>query len=208
MLYKHNRCSMKSSLKEKVINLRKQGLSYSEILKQIPVAKSTVSLWLRSINLSKKQKQRLTEKKKLSSLRGAQKKKDLRILLTKKIYDESKKDIKTISKRDLFILGIALYWAEGSKEKENHYGSGVRFSNSDPEMIKLFVKWLKDIGNVQRKDIYFDIYLHENSKNNVKNIKKFWSNSTGFPLNYFSHVYFKKIKSIRKEKIQRIIIMV
>lgn len=48
--------------KKKAIELRKQGLSYREILEQIPVAKSSLSLWLRSVGLSKKQKQRLTEK--------------------------------------------------------------------------------------------------------------------------------------------------
>lgn len=54
---------MEQIIKEKAINLRKRGFSYSEILEQIPVAKSTLSSWLHSIGLSKKQKQRLTEKK-------------------------------------------------------------------------------------------------------------------------------------------------
>ena len=53
---------MKLKLKEKAVKFRKQGLSYSEILKQIPVAKSTLSLWLKSVNLSNKQSQRLAEK--------------------------------------------------------------------------------------------------------------------------------------------------
>jgi len=47
---------------KKAIELRKKGLSYSEILKCVPVAKSTLSLWLRSVGLSKKQRQRLTDK--------------------------------------------------------------------------------------------------------------------------------------------------
>ena len=59
---------MKTLLKERAIKLRREGLSYSEILQKIPVAKSTLSLWLRSIGLSKKQVQRLTEKKLLAIL--------------------------------------------------------------------------------------------------------------------------------------------
>ncbi len=69
----------KNSQKEKAIALRRKGLSYSEILKEIPVAKSTLSLWLRSVGLAKKQKQRLTEKKRLGQLRGALKRKINRI---------------------------------------------------------------------------------------------------------------------------------
>jgi len=42
--------------KEKAIKLRKRGFSYSEILREIPVAKSTLSLWLRSVGLAKKQR--------------------------------------------------------------------------------------------------------------------------------------------------------
>ncbi|MDD3728951.1 MAG: hypothetical protein PHH50_01355 [Candidatus Pacebacteria bacterium] len=48
--------------KEKAIKLRKKGLSYNDILKEIPVAKSTLSLWLRDVGLSKRQRQKLTEK--------------------------------------------------------------------------------------------------------------------------------------------------
>ena len=49
--------------KQKAIKFRRKGLSYSEILKKIPVAKSTLSLWLRTVRLAKRQKQRLTEKR-------------------------------------------------------------------------------------------------------------------------------------------------
>ena len=45
--------------KQKAIALRKRGYSYSEILAEVPVAKSTLSLWLRSVGLAKKQKQLL-----------------------------------------------------------------------------------------------------------------------------------------------------
>ena len=53
--------------KEKAIILRKRGMTYSEILDVVSVAKSTLALWLQSVNLSKKQKQRITEKRLASS---------------------------------------------------------------------------------------------------------------------------------------------
>ena len=69
---------MKSKIEEKnkAIELRKQGLSYREILEQIPVAKSSLSLWLKSVKLAESQKQRLTEKKLASARKGALKRKE------------------------------------------------------------------------------------------------------------------------------------
>ena len=60
----------KTQEKQRAITLRKQGLSYNEILKKVPVSKSSLSLWLRSVGLAKEQKQRLTEKKLTSMKRG------------------------------------------------------------------------------------------------------------------------------------------
>ncbi|MDO8492325.1 MAG: hypothetical protein Q7S34_01635 [bacterium] len=63
---------MISKLKEKeiAIKLRREGKSYREILEQIPVAKSSLSLWLRDVGLSKRQNQRLTERRLMASQRG------------------------------------------------------------------------------------------------------------------------------------------
>jgi len=125
---------------KKAINLRKRGHSYSEILKEVPVAKSTLSLWLRSVGLSKRQEQRLTEKKFAAALKGAQMRRKLRLTITEEIKNEAKDEIGSISNRDLWLIGIILYWAEGAKQKEHNPSQKVKFSNSDPKAIKIFLK--------------------------------------------------------------------
>jgi orotate phosphoribosyltransferase-like protein len=50
-------------LQSEAIKLRKAGLSYGEIRKKLNVAKSTLSLWLKSIPLTPEQKARLYTKK-------------------------------------------------------------------------------------------------------------------------------------------------
>lgn len=180
--------------KEKAIKLRKAGYSYSEILKEVPVAKSTLSEWLYSIGLSKKQKQRLTEKKLASALRGAQRKKRQRVELTERIYREAEKEIKGIMERELWLMGIMLYWAEGSKEKENNIGAGVKFTNSDPFMVKLFLKWLSEILKIDKERIKAEIYIHENHKNRINEVINYWSRQIEMPKTSFSNVYFKKNK--------------
>lgn len=186
--------------KNKAIELRKQGLSYREILQKVPVAKSTLSLWFKSVDISESQKQRLTQKKLLAALRGAKKRKEQRIQITQYIKESAIRDISKITKRELWLMGIMLYWAEGSKEKEGKWGTGVIFNNSDPYMIKLFLKWLLEIIEIIPQDIKFEIYVHENHKKNLKRIRKFWSRVTGFSMSNFNSVYFKKNKINTKRK--------
>ena len=185
---------MKSILKEKAINLRRRGLSYSEILNKIPVAKSTLSSWLYSVGLSKKQKQRITEKKLLSIQKGGDAKRKQRILITQQIINQSKREIKNISKRELWLSGIMLYWAEGSKEKEYRPGSGVQFTNSDPQMIKLFLKWLLEIIKIDKNNIDFSIIIHENSKNSLRKVNNFGQIIQVLSKIIFQKFILKKIK--------------
>src|SRR3989344_1456699 len=168
----------KEKEKEVAINLRKQGKTYSEILSTVSVAKSTLAIWLQSVNLSKKQKQRITKES--------------------KIFSEAKSEIGSFSKRELFLAGVFLYWAEGAKEKEYYPGSPLRFANSDPYMIKLFLNWLQNVG-VKKERICFDIYLHKYNKYRVLEVIDYWSRHTGFSKKLF-RVYYKKdiLKTKRK----------
>ncbi len=191
---------MKTDLKNKAIALRKEGNTYSEIMKAIPVAKSTLSEWLRGVGISKRQVQKFTEKKRLSSLRGGQARRKQRIETYDRITGLAENEIGGITKRELWLLGIALYWAEGSKEKESRPGSGVIFTNSDVEMIVLFLKWLFEICCVSKDEIYCEIYLHDSYRGEILRFQRFWSERTGLPLSYFNTIYFKKNKINTKRK--------
>lgn len=186
--------------KEKAIALRKEGRTYSEILKEVFVAKSTLSEWFRDVGLSKKQFQRLTARKLEAAKRGGLAKHRQRVLRMQKIHNAALKDIKSISKRELWLIGIVLYWAEGTKEKEFHPGSSISFNNSDPRMIKVFIKWLLESCSISEGRIGCEIYIHQNSKNSVDEARKYWAMVSGFPIEKFNKVYFKtnKIKTNRK----------
>lgn len=192
--------SINNALKEKAVNLRKQGLTLSEVLKEIPVAKSTLSLWFKDVGLSKAQKQRITDKRIAASRRGALAKKDKRIALSNKIFSKSEKEIGLISKRELWLIGTALYWAEGAKEKSYRPGSGVKFSNSDPAMIRLFILWLRKCHKIPDEDFIFQIYVHDGDLPRIGEIINYWSKQTGFSLDCFKYVYYKRNKINTKRK--------
>jgi uncharacterized protein Usg len=191
---------MKELFKNKAIQLRQEGLTYSEILKKVPVAKSTLSLWLRSVRLAKKQYQKLTLKKKLSALRGSAEKKRLRIEKENKIIRKSFSEIDKLSDRENFLCGVMLYWAEGSKQKETNVSVGVEFSNSDPNMLQFYLYWLHKYLSIADEDIILDIYIHENFEKEKDMFVQYWSNKLNLPVHKFNKVYFKKniIKTKRK----------
>lgn len=188
---------MVSEYEEKAINLRKKGYSYSEILKEVPVAKSTLSLWLRNVGLAKKQLQKITEKRIKGALRGANARKIERINATKIIQEKAKKEINEINKKNLLLIGTALHWAEGAKEKEYYTSVGINFNNSDYRMILIFLKWLKIILKVRDCDLIYELYIHETA--DIKKAQRYWSKNLSIPINRI-RVYLKKnkIKTTRK----------
>ena len=190
----------KENLKNKAIQLRKNGKSYSEILKNIPVAKSTLSLWLRSVNLSKKQKQTLTLKKLQAAWRGGEVKKQNRIKESKGLIEQAATEVGQMTDRDLWLAGIMLYWAEGSKQKETNVSVGVKFSNSDPKMLFFYIMWLKKFLKVSDNEIVFEIFIHESYKEKESDFINYWSKILNYPVSKFDRVYYKKhnIKTKRK----------
>lgn len=190
----------KTKEKQKAIDLRKEGMSYSEILSCIPVAKSTLSLWLRSVDLSKKQNQVLTEKKRIASLRGGEARRNTRIKITNEIYKSAESDIGRLSKRELWLIGVILYWGEGAKEKAHKPGSSVDFTNSDPYMVRFFVKWLQVICKVKKEDIHYVISIHKIYKDRIDIVKDYWAQVLEIPVAQFEKIQYKQHnpKTIRK----------
>lgn len=168
--------------KEKVKKLRKQGLSYKEIQKLVPIAKSTVSNWCKNITLTPKQK-RLLNKKYDTQHKGAQANRLKRKREIKKIRSLAKQEIKKLAQNPFGLAGLMLYWAEGSKTQY------VGICNSDPNMIQFMMKWLREIGKVP--EYKFKAYLNLHSGQDDKKTKRFWSKITDIPQAQFGKTYIK-----------------
>jgi len=88
----------------------------------------------------------------------------------------------------LKMAGVFLYWAEGAKV--NGRNCGVDFANSNPEMIKVFVKFLRRICGIDEKRLRLFLYCY--SDQDIENIKNYWYSLTNIPKNQFSRPYVKK----------------
>ncbi len=167
----------KETEKQLAIQLRKQGLTYTEILKEVPIAKSTLSVWLKDIGIAKPQTQRLTLQRKLAQIKASEACRNIRVVREKEIIEAAKQEIQNISKRELWLIGIAIYWAEGSKQKTHNVSQGVSFGNSDPKMVLLFKRWMEECCDVANERFYYRICIHKTA--DIAKAKKFWSELIG-----------------------------
>lgn len=171
--------------KEKAIKLRLKGASFSQIKESIKVSKSTLSYWLKDYPLSEKRIRELRDfnPKRIERYRATRlRQKQERF---NKAYQEEKKNLLPLTKRDLFIGGLFLYWGEGTKTSE----ARLSVSNTNPAVLKFFITWLRKVFNVPLKKI--KIYLHLYSNMSIKREMDFWSKTLSIPLNQFQKPYIK-----------------
>ncbi len=146
--------------KERAITLRRRGYSYRDILREVHVSKSSISLWLQNLPLTKDEKtylkSRLNSNISRGRMRAAASLHGLRIKRDKLLLLEAQKDFHQYCRIPLFQLGIALYWAEGSKRT-----NAFAFSNSDSEMIDIMLSWIERFFKVGRNVIKVRLYIHK-----------------------------------------------
>lgn len=192
--------NQKATSKQLAITLRKQGKTYNEILAVVPVAKSTLSLWLREVGLSSAQVQRITVRRRAAQQKGALARKKHRIDETSRIFQTAKAEIGSLTARERLLVGAALYWAEGSKERQTTISQAVDFGNTDPVMMRYFVDFLREALNVTLSQMVFSLYLHQSHKHRLEEVQTQWRNALGLANLKFSWVYFKRHnpKTVRK----------
>lgn len=169
-----------------------KGLSYSEILKLVPVTQSTISTWCKDILLTTEQKAHLQKLRDLGIKKGALARHNKAEFLKQSIYKQSSGEVGLVTDRELWLIGTALYWGEGSKQSGKNISQGVKFTNSDPQMIKLFDLWLTKILKINPLHISYEIYLHESMTREKAQIIKYWSKILEKPEDKFGRIYLKK----------------
>ncbi len=183
-------------LKEKAILLRMNGYSY-ELIKQelkLEIPHATLSNWLTKIPY--KPNSEVLERMKRGSIKSSETSKRLRLERIKEVRRIAKQELGKISKRDLMLLGIGLYIGEGAK-----YDRGlIQFSNSDPKVIQLAMKWFTKILRVDSS--HFKVVLHTYPDSEARVALKYWSKITGIPEGQFGKIYVdvRKNKSVKNKR--------
>ncbi len=176
------------------ILLRQQGYSLNEIATKLKISKSTASLWLRSVPLDKNAKSRLQQRTKVNSLAGllsySQRLRDSKNEQIKSDESSGKSLLGKVSDRDIFCIGLGLYWGEGYKRGSQEFG----FTNSDPIMIQFYILWLDKVFAVKKKDLILRISINNSHQSRKSEVERYWVRTTGIPFSQFTKTSF--IKSI------------
>jgi predicted transcriptional regulator len=166
----------KDDLRRKARELRAQGMSYAEIVAELGVAKSSVSLWVRDLPRPERYSgDQLRKRRAEATARYWAEEKIRREKAKAEISGAAMSQIGHLSKREAMIAGVIAYWCEGTKNKPHRRSDRVAFSNSDPRMISFFLRFLDTTG-VPRDDLAFQLGIHENS--DVEAAQRFWCDVT------------------------------
>jgi hypothetical protein len=175
------------SIQQQAQQLRKNGKTFPEIKKLLGVniPKSTLSYWCRNVSLSRKYLLKVKRLNKLNLARGREissknrKKKQEAFL---KIVDTNNKNLYSVfaDHNDTRRIALAiLYLAEGSKTARG----SLMFGNSDPAIVRMFVNLIRECYKLDERK--FRCTVQCRADQNIKELEKFWSNTTKIPPNQF-----------------------
>ena len=192
------RPNAKDDLRTRARELRTQGLDYEEVAGALGVSKSSVSLWVRDL----RRPERLSyEECRKRSAEGARRywaaERPVREAERAATCAAAAAQIGPITDRELLIAGAIAYWCEGAKNKPGRRADRVIFTNSDPALVRLFLRFL-DVTGTPRTNATFRICIHESA--DLEASQRYWLEMTGAPAEQFRRPTLKRHnpKTIRK----------
>jgi hypothetical protein len=168
-------------------DLRRLGLSYGEIMDEIPVKKSTLATWCRDVKLTETQYEAIRER------RTPEPGRDLggngyttqtpRRLEIEIIRAQAKLEAIHLADDPFWAAGVSLYWGEGSKT-----GRRLSLANSDPAALRLFKSWAERFLPPNHG---WSARLNLHADNDEKNARAWWARQIRVPVDDFTKSYIK-----------------
>ncbi len=169
---------MRSAEKQKARELRGQGWSYSDILREVGVSKGTFSVWLRDIPLTDEQIACLSSKFRAGREKFSRSMRIRRDDRWAQYHREAEAEYAILSQDPQFMFGLALYIGEGSKTKQND----LCLANCDPRVIRKAKDFFLMIG-IPAASLRCGLHLHPGLS--VEAAESYWQEITGLPETQF-----------------------
>ena len=192
---------MKTEERERARTMRRdEGAPIKEIARRVGVAASSVSRWVRDIELTAAQEQELLRRnpaynRQLSgtAIQAANRRAE------RVAYQEEGRSL-ALRGDSCHVAGCMLYWAEGEKDR-----NALRFYNSDPEMVRFFVFFLKTYFELRDEEIRITCNLFADHVDRQHEIEQFWLDAFGLPRSCLRkstvNVYSKHSQKKRRNKL-------
>ena len=192
------RPNAKDDLRAKARDLREQGLDYEEIVAELGVSKSSVSLWVRDLprppglSYEESRKRSADGVRRYWAVEGP-----IREAERKAISAAAAAQIGQLNDREILIAGAIAYWCEGVKNKPYRRTDRVAFMNSDPRLIRFFLRFL-EAAAIGREDLVYRVQIHETA--DVEAAQRFWLDVTQANPSQFRRATLKRHnpKTVRK----------
>jgi hypothetical protein len=100
-------------------------------------------------------------------------------------------------RRQVLIAGAVAYWCEGAKNKPYRRSDRIDFINSDPQLVKFFLRFLATAG-VSPDQLIFRVSIHETA--DPVAAQQFWRKVIGFEDADFRPPLIKRHKPLTVRK--------
>jgi hypothetical protein len=162
--------------RERARELRAQAWTISEIVAELGVSRSSISVWVREVDFDEAAR---AARARANRRLGARKRGPNRLQQRKqaeieRLRAEGIERIGQLSDRDLLIAGTALYAGERAKTD-----GGAMFANSDPRMVALYLRFLRRFFDIDESRLRLRLYLHEGL--DIDRAISFWSGVIAIP---------------------------
>jgi hypothetical protein len=167
---------MKTAERNQARRMRYEGRSIKEIARLLSVSTSSVSHWVRDIELTDAQhaalqaRNGLHERQLLARAAMAAKARALRVAA----QQEGRRRARSLD--DRYVGGCMLYWAEGARDRNR-----IVFTNSDPAMARFFVEFIREFFDIDRERLRLTCNLFADHEARQREIEDFWLRTVGLP---------------------------
>lgn len=185
----------KPEKKKRARELRREGKSVKWIADTIAVARSSVSVWVRDIELTEEQEEYLRNS---NERREAQKKgAEANVIKHRKLREKYQEEGREKAREGdpLHLAGCMLYWAEGSKSRND-----VGFVNSDIDLMIYFLEFLRKSLAVPEHKIKFRVNAYLGNDLSKEDIIQFWQNALNLTEENMKKSSFDKKPSSSKQQ--------
>jgi transcriptional regulator with XRE-family HTH domain len=193
---------MKTEERSECRRLRRElGLPVKEIARRVSVSQSSVSLWVRDVPLTPEQLEALRQMNPAYNrqLRGATRNAE-RGRARRLASQNHGRELARASETP-HAAGSMLYWAEGDKGSRN----AARLSNSDPEVLRFFLRFLRTYFDVPDEKLRPTCHLFADHVERQHEIEEFWLDTCDLPpeclCKSFVNLYSKYTQKKRRNKL-------
>ena len=173
--------------------LRWAGFTYSEIIAELggDIPQATLQGWVSDIELTTEQKARIKQKEvegaRASQVFGALWNREQKQRRLQAAKDHAAPIAKRLAqdREALMLMASALYLGEGAK-RDDH----LAFGNSDPTIISAWLALLRLNFEIDEDKFACQLSISEGMPE--QELKEFWSDITGIPLDRFHKTSIKK----------------